>query len=155
MRQITDVQELRGIQLATLDNIVAFCDAHGINYSLSSGTLIGAVRHKGYIPWDDDIDLYMLRDDYERFLDTFKDDDGVYSVDPDLPAADFAAALPWPKMSDRYSDTQPARIGYRSLIAVLRLQAARFPDKRCRPSHIFLLPWSHRYRSSCRPAWSS
>lgn len=80
MKQITDVQELRSIQLAALDKIAAFCDANGINYSLSSGTLIGAVRHKGYIPWDDDIDLYMLRSDYERFLDTFKDEDGVYSV---------------------------------------------------------------------------
>lgn len=68
MRQITDVKELRSIQMAILDSIVDVCDRNNINYTLAGGTLIGALRHRGYIPWDDDIDLYMLRADYERFL---------------------------------------------------------------------------------------
>ena len=71
MKQITEVSELRGIQIAILDNIVEFCDRHGIKYSLCGGTLIGALRHKGYIPWDDDIDLYMMRSEYERFLSLY------------------------------------------------------------------------------------
>ena len=72
MRRITDIQELRGVQLDILDDIHAFCTANGIKYFLSCGTLIGAVRHKGYIPWDDDLDIYMPREDYERILDVVR-----------------------------------------------------------------------------------
>ena len=51
-----------------LDVIHQVCTEHGLRYSLAYGTLIGAVRHKGFIPWDDDMDVGMLRDDYEKFL---------------------------------------------------------------------------------------
>lgn len=68
------VQELKQIQLGILDAVHEYCIKKGIRYFLSSGTLIGAVRHKGYIPWDDDIDLYMPREDYDRFIYQFKDD---------------------------------------------------------------------------------
>ena len=71
MRRITDIKELRDIQMGILDDVHKFCEEQGLRYSLSSGTLIGAVRHKGYIPWDDDIDIYMQRVDYERFLKTY------------------------------------------------------------------------------------
>ena len=71
MRAITDIAELREIQLSILQHVHDFCTAHDITYFLSSGTLLGAVRHGGYIPWDDDIDIYMPRDSYERFLQEF------------------------------------------------------------------------------------
>ena len=80
MKRITDIGELRAIQVGILDEIHRFCMQHGITYFLSSGTLIGAVRHKGYIPWDDDLDLYMPRADYERFLQTYTDEHGIYRV---------------------------------------------------------------------------
>lgn len=80
MRKITDIQELRQIQMGILDDVHRFCEEQGLRYSLSSGTLIGAVRHQGYIPWDDDIDIYMLRTDYERFLRTYYDQQGHYQV---------------------------------------------------------------------------
>lgn len=66
-----DAEQLKKTQLEILDYVASFCDANGINYFLDSGTLIGAVRHKGYIPWDDDIDLGMLRADYDKFMSLF------------------------------------------------------------------------------------
>lgn len=60
---------LRVIQLASLSvlkEITDLLDAHGIAYSLCGGTLLGAIRHQGFIPWDDDIDMAVLREDYER-----------------------------------------------------------------------------------------
>lgn len=62
---------LREIQLATLDilkEVVKVCDRHGLTYYLSGGTLLGAVRHGGFIPWDDDLDIELPWKDYKKFL---------------------------------------------------------------------------------------
>lgn len=72
MKEITH-EELKKIQIGILDSVHDFCEKHGIVYFLSSGTLLGAVRHKGYIPWDDDLDIYMLRPDYDRFIKLFSE----------------------------------------------------------------------------------
>ena len=66
--------ELRVVQLDILQNVHNFCIAHDIKYTLAYGTLLGAVRHGGYIPWDDDIDIAMLRPDYERFMQEYNDE---------------------------------------------------------------------------------
>ena len=69
-----DLVQLKQIQLDILDKISSFCDSNNIRYYLVGGTLLGAVRHKGYIPWDDDIDIAMLRKDYEEFIKQFNVD---------------------------------------------------------------------------------
>lgn len=56
------------IQLEMLQELDRVCEKYGLKYYADSGTLIGAVRHKGYIPWDDDIDLVMFRKDYQKLL---------------------------------------------------------------------------------------
>lgn len=71
MKKEIDIKELKQIQLDILQNVHEFCIANHINYSLASGTLIGAVRHKGYIPWDDDIDICLLRDEYKKLEKAF------------------------------------------------------------------------------------
>lgn len=70
MKEI-DTEELKRIQVDMLEKIHEFCTNNKINYFLSYGSLIGAVRHKGYIPWDDDIDISMPRPDYDIFIHSF------------------------------------------------------------------------------------
>ena len=68
MRRIND-DELKKIQFALLKEFKNVCELIKVNYSLIGGTLLGAFRHKGFIPWDDDIDVCMTRDDYHVFCD--------------------------------------------------------------------------------------
>ena len=64
-----DINQMKEIDLSILIEIDAICRSNDIHYSLAYGTLLGAVRHKGFIPWDDDIDLFMPRPDYNKFVD--------------------------------------------------------------------------------------
>lgn len=72
--------ELKKLQIEILDVVDVFCENNNINYWLDSGTLLGCVRHKGYIPWDDDIDIGMLREDYNKFLASFNEQNNRYRV---------------------------------------------------------------------------
>ena len=68
--------QLRTIQKANLEILKRFekiCEDNNIKYWMDFGTLLGAIRHKGFIPWDDDLDVGMMRDDYEKFISLFKD----------------------------------------------------------------------------------
>lgn len=71
MRELT-LKEQQAFALDILKDVHQFCDKEKIRYSLAYGTLIGALRHQGFIPWDNDIDICMPRPDYERFLKTYK-----------------------------------------------------------------------------------
>jgi lipopolysaccharide cholinephosphotransferase len=62
------IRRLQLIKLEILDRFVRICDEHSLRYFLAYGTLIGAIRHKGFIPWDDDTDVGMPREDYEKFI---------------------------------------------------------------------------------------
>ena len=71
MKEMT-IEESKKVEQAILDEIISFCDANNLRYFLTYGTLIGAIRHKGFIPWDDDVDIQMPKVDYDKFIDTFK-----------------------------------------------------------------------------------
>lgn len=63
-----DLGALHQVQLELLQQVDRVCRRHGLHYQLFAGTALGAVRHGGFIPWDDDVDVILLRPDYERFL---------------------------------------------------------------------------------------
>jgi lipopolysaccharide cholinephosphotransferase len=77
----TTLRDLQLIEISILREFVRVCDAHGLRYFLAYGTLLGAVRHRGFIPWDDDIDVTMPRGDYRRFAE--------------MCASDFAPGYTW------------------------------------------------------------
>ena len=62
------LQEIKDIELELLKAYASFCEQNNLTYFLCGGTLLGAVRHKGFIPWDDDIDVFMPRPDFEKFV---------------------------------------------------------------------------------------
>ena len=67
--EVTDISEIQQMELGIMEYIHEVCQKIGVKYFLSYGSLIGAVRHQGFIPWDDDMDICMLRDDYEKLQD--------------------------------------------------------------------------------------
>lgn len=89
--KIDNYEELRKLQLTQVEilkDIDEFCVANNIPYSIAFGTVLGAVRHGGFIPWDDDVDICMLREDYNRFISLWKDNDKYllqnHSTNPDF-----------------------------------------------------------------------
>ena len=79
MQELT-LKELQQVSLDILKDVHTFCEANHIQYSIAYGTLIGALRHKGFIPWDDDVDIVMPRPDFERFCKTYQSNNNMRMI---------------------------------------------------------------------------
>lgn len=66
------LDEVKNIEFSILKKFITFCGENHLRYALTYGTLLGAVRHQGFIPWDDDIDVMMPREDYNSFIEAFE-----------------------------------------------------------------------------------
>lgn len=78
--EILNIEDIKKIELNMLKDIHDFCITNNIEYCLAGGTLLGAVRHSGFIPWDDDIDIFMPRESYEVFIKRYQGNTGQYKV---------------------------------------------------------------------------
>ena len=98
----TELELAQHAQLIIAREIKRICIKNHINYSLAFGTLIGAIRHKGFIPWDDDLDIAMPREDYNRFIQCCAAD-----LAPDffLQTMDTDAQYSWPFLKVRLKGT--------------------------------------------------
>ena len=68
MKSIENIKDIQNVLFATLCYFDDFCSQHGIKYFLSNGTLLGAAKYKGFIPWDDDVDVLLPREDYDKLV---------------------------------------------------------------------------------------
>lgn len=74
------LEEIKAIEINILKFVRNVCQENHLRYFLCGGTLLGAIRHKGFIPWDDDIDILMPRDDYRRLIEILKDNEKYRSI---------------------------------------------------------------------------
>ena len=66
-----NLQDIHAELLEQLRDITAVCNRHGIRYNMMCGSLLGTVRHKGFIPWDDDVDLLITREEFTKFREIY------------------------------------------------------------------------------------
>ena len=115
------IQDKQKICLDALLCLDEYCRKHELRYYLNFGTLIGAIRHHGFIPWDDDVDVYIPRPDYETILQQFEDSTGCFKLVSCFNEPEYF--LPWAKIQS----IQTARLLKDSVVDQLGIGIDLFP----------------------------
>ncbi len=109
-----DMKKVWAVQLDLLERFQEVCHRHNLKFFASGGTLLGAIRHKGYIPWDDDIDIMMMREDYEKLL----------TIAPQEFTAPYFFQTAW---NDKNYSRGHAQLRNSNTTAILPSENGRFP----------------------------
>ena len=174
MKKVSKTDGLRKLQIAEynlLKQLDGFCDKNDINYQIEAGTLLGAVRHKGFIPWDDDVDVHLRRDDYNKLTNLLKKQNKIkyssyetdenyfyyapiiYDDSMDVLNTSVAAGKivhPWVDIFvfDRISENKIIQkiefyrcMWYRMLINLSKIKTIVKTNKKNRPAHERMLIW--------------
>ena len=164
-RKPMTLDEQKKVMLNILKKFASFCDRNNLSYYLDAGSLIGAVRHKGYIPWDDDIDVNMPQKDYDRFIELTKKSNG-YLSDHLLVEYPEDTVYTFLKISDErtilveFPDTNPMEVGvYMDIFPKYGVKDKSWKSKLlCKISEkLALLHWFNKYSVNAwqRPGNSS
>lgn len=137
MKEI-NLEELKDLQLQMLKKIDEFCVKNNIKYFLSYGSLIGAIRHHGYIPWDDDIDIAMLRDDYNRFLSSFNG--SVKDLEVNAPELNWNFYAPYANVYDTRTVLIEGDNGHHGLEMGVKIDVFPF-DALPKSDFIYTITW--------------
>ena len=154
--KIIELDELKKLQVEILTKVHSFCMNNHLRYSLTAGTLLGAIRHKGYIPWDDDIDIAMPRPDYNSFLASFN---GVY---PELyviaPELNWDFYAPYANVCDNRTLVYESANGHRGIEIGVKIDIfpidgvpsdySEYMTKLKRIQFINKILWGKRYKLS-------
>lgn len=106
--QQLSLEDMKEITLEGLIWLKNVCETHGLRYYLAYGTLLGAVRHKGFIPWDDDIDVWMLREDYDRLIQIASQaEDSSWQILSQKTQKKYL--FPWAKVAHKQTVLEPSR----------------------------------------------
>lgn len=109
MKKELTKDECKAIFLDGMTKFAEFCDAHNLRYFLWYGTLLGAVRHKGFIPWDDDVDLAMPRPDYELLLSKYSKEINTGDWEIISNTLNPKYTIPWAKFCNKKTAVTPSR----------------------------------------------
>lgn len=148
-----DGSRLRAVQMRLYDLLCKFddfCSANGIKYWLDSGTLIGAVRHGGFIPWDDDVDVMMLREDWEKLQAVFKETDDLFLQTMDTEPyyvhifAKFRDKHTW--VQERFPRHYRVNGVYLDIFVIDRAYP-KFVSQRCKQHNLYLNKLANRVKT--------
>ncbi len=122
--------EIKQAEVEILDYFVEVCNENNLSYYLDGGTLLGAVRHKGFIPWDDDIDVLMPRPDYEKLIRIMSSDHGRFKLVSSDTCMDYY--YPYAKIIDTNTeliDEEASLLSYGLFIDIFPIDGLPADDK--------------------------
>lgn len=135
--ELTEEQkiELKNTQLELLDEFKSFCVKNNLRFYLFGGTLLGAVRHKGFIPWDDDIDVCMPRKDYDKFCSLYKENDTYFLQNTNTDKYYFYHFAKLMKKNTIYNEYFTQRLKTKKGIFIDVFPINGYPDKKISLMH--------------------